>query len=171
MKTFAALALMTATAALPLSGCSPAGPLGTAAMDMTPEAAPAYVAMAASSDMYEIESSRLALQRSQNANHRSFAQMMIRDHTNTTVQLTAAARAVGLTPPAGMLPLHAQLLSQLSASQNFDATYHQQQITAHEMALALHSNYAARGDRQPLRGVAAAATPAVRMHLDHLRRM
>jgi putative membrane protein len=174
MKKLAALALATAITVLPIAACAPGGPLaGLAplAMDMTPEAAPAYVAMAASGDMYEIQSSRLALQRARAASHRSFAQMMIRDHTNTTMQLTAAARSVGLAPPAGMLPLHAQMLNQLSTSTNFDATYHQQQLTAHQMALNLHANYAARGDRQPLRAVAAAATPAVRMHLDHLRRM
>ena len=171
MRRVALLAMIAATSAFPLAGCTPAGPLAPLAMDLTPEAGPAYVAMAASSDMYEIESSRLALQRSQLPAHRSFAQMMIRDHSNTTAQLTAAARAVGLVPPAGMLPMHAQLLSQLAASSNFDATYHQQQLSAHQMALNLHANYAARGDRQPLRAVAATATPGVRMHLEHLRRL
>ena len=171
MKKFAALSLIAASAAIPLGGCAPAGPLGALGMDMTPEAAPAYLAMAASSDMYEIQSSNMALQRARDARLRTFAQMMIRDHSNTTAQLTAAGRSVGLSPPPGMLPLHAQLLAQLSASSNFDATYRQQQMTAHQMALNLHANYAARGDRQPLRAVAATATPAVRMHLDHLRRM
>jgi putative membrane protein len=174
MKNLSALAIMAAIGAIPLASCAPGGPLaplGTMAMDMTPEAAPAYVAMAASSDLYEIQSSRMALQRSNNAHHRSFAQMMIRDHTTTTARLAAAARAVGLVPPPQMLPMHVQMINQLAASRNFDATYHQQQLTAHQMALNLHANYAARGDRQPLRAVAASATPAVRMHLDHLRRM
>jgi predicted outer membrane protein len=67
--------------------------------------------------------------------------------------------------------MHAQMLSQLAASPNFDATYHQQQLTAHRMALDLHANCASRGDSQPLRAVAATATPAVRMHLEHLRRL
>jgi putative membrane protein len=176
MKNAPTFALLTAIAALPLASCAPGEPLAALnpmvmGTDLTPEAAPAYVAMAASGDMYEIQSSRMALQRSRDARHRQFAQMMIRDHTNTTARLIAAARSVGLVPPPGMLPLHAQMLNQLAASRNFDATYRQQQLTAHQMALNLHANYAARGDRQPLRAVASMATPAVRMHLQYLQRL
>ena len=176
MKKTAALSLLTAIAAMPLASCAPGQPLAALnpmmmGMDPTPEAAPGYVAMAASSDLYEISSSRMALQRARDPRHRQFAQMMIRDHSNTTARLASAARSLGLVPPPRMLPLHAQMINQLAASRNFDATYHQQQLTAHQMALNLHSNYAARGDRQPLRAVAAMATPAVRMHLEHLRRL
>jgi putative membrane protein len=141
------------------------------AMDMKPEAAPAFVAMAASSDMYEIESSRLALQRSQNAMSRMHAEMMIRDHTNTSAQLKTAAGSTGLGVSTQLLPMHAALVEQLSRSANFDATYRSQQLMSHRQALALHDNYARRGDNPQLRGVAAAAVPIVRSHLDHLQRM
>ena len=142
-----------------------------APMDMTPEAAPAFVAMAASSDMYEIESSRMALQRSRMPMNRMHAEMMIRDHTNTTAQLKAAAASAGLGVPMQMLPMHAAMMNELARSPNFDATYRNQQITSHRQALALHDNYARRGDVPQLRGVAAAAVPVVRGHLDHITRM
>lgn len=70
-----------------------------------------------------------------------------------------------------MLPIHAALMYQLSRSPNFDATYRSQQLTSHRQALALHDTYARRGDNPQLRGVAAAAVPVVRGHLDHLQRM
>jgi putative membrane protein len=140
-------------------------------MTMNPTAAPAFVAMAASSDMFEIESSRLALQRTQAPMLRMHAEMMIRDHTNTTAQLKAAATSAGLGVPMQMLPMHAALLDQLTQSSNFDGTYRSQQITSHQQALALHTNYARRGDVPQLRGVAAAAVPVVRGHLDHIQRM
>lgn len=167
MRRLAPLALIAALGGMSLSGCATMG----APMDMTPEAAPAFVAMAASSDMYEIESSRMALQRSRMPMNRMHAEMMIRDHSNTTAQLKAAAASVGLGVPMQMLPMHAALLNELARSTNFDATYRNQQIMSHRQALALHDNYARRGDVPQLRGVAAATVPVVRGHLDHITRM
>jgi putative membrane protein len=166
MRRLASFALIAA-GGISLTACATMSP----GMDMTPEAAPAFVAMAASSDMFEIESSRLALQRSRDPMNRMHAEMMIRDHTNTTAQLTAAARSAGLGVPMQMLPMHAAMLNDLTRSTNFDATYRAQQVTSHRQALALHDNYARRGDVPQLRGVAAAAVPVVRGHLDHITRM
>lgn len=169
MRALAPLALLAGLGGMSLGGCSTM--MVPAAGDLTPEAAPAYVAMAASSDMYEIESSRLALQRTRVPMHRMHAEMMIRDHTNTTNQLKAAAATAGLGVPMTMLPMHQAMLADLSRATDFDGVYHQQQVLSHEQALALHGNYAQRGDNPALRGVAFAAVPVVRGHLDHLRRM
>lgn len=166
MRRNAPLALIAALGGLSLSACATAP-----GMSMSPTAAPAFVAMAASSDLYEIQSSRLALQRTQVPMLRMHAEMMIRDHTNTTAQLKAAAASAGLGVPVQMVPMHAQMLNELSRSANFDATYRAQQISSHRQALALHENYARRGDVPQLRGVAAAAVPVVRGHLDHITRM
>ncbi len=95
-----------AASGLLLAGCSTMGADGSAgaqgsmgmAADMTPENRTAYVEMAASSDMYEIQSSQMAASRAQNPAMRNFAQMMITDHTNTSQQLMAAASAAGLPP-------------------------------------------------------------------------
>lgn len=166
MRSPATLALVAAVGGMSLSGCAT-----SPGMTMTPRVAPAFVAMAASSDLYEIESSRLALQRTQVPMLRMHAEMMIRDHTNTTAQLKAAAASAGLGVSAQMLPMHAQLLDELTRSANFDATYRSQQITSHQQALKLMDTYARRGDVPQLRGVAAAAVPVVRGHLDHIARM
>nr|WP_314446014.1 DUF4142 domain-containing protein [uncultured Sphingomonas sp.] len=166
MRRFASLALLAALGGMSLTACA-TGP----GMTMTPRVAPAFMAMAASSDMYEIESSRMALQRSRDPMNRMHAEMMIRDHTNTTAQLTLAARSAGFGVPMQMLPMHVAMLNELSRSANFDAAYRSQQITSHRQALALHDNYARRGDVPQLRGVAAAAVPVVRGHLDHITRM
>lgn len=140
----------------------------------TPTNAAAYVPTAAASDLFEIQSSQVALQRSQNADVRRFAQMMIDHHTRTTQQLTAAARAAGMTPPTPQLtPMQRDMIAQLQTQSGaaFDRTYLTQQVQAHEMALALHGTYAARGDRPALRTAAAAAAPIVRQHLEEARRM
>ena len=175
------LMIVAATSALMLAGCNSMGAgasadasaAGSMAMpaDMTPSNASGYVQMAASSDMYEIQSSQLAASRAQNTQMRSFANMMIRDHTNTTQQLTAAASAAGITPPMAMLPMHAQMVERLQArtGADFDREYARQQRMAHQQAVALHSNYAARGDTPALRAVASAAVPIVTQHLQVVR--
>lgn len=142
------------------------------AADVTPEEKTAFTRMAASSDLFEIQSSQLALTNAQNPAVRQFAQMMITDHTAMSQQLMAAASAAGvpaMTPQ--LLPMHAEMLATLQAggAAGFDNRYARAQLQAHEMALALHSNYAKGGDAQALRTVAAAATPKVQQHLAMVR--
>lgn len=168
------MTMAAALGTLSLSACStlmsdPSS--STRRSEMTPTIASAFVAMAASSDMFEIQSSQLALQRSRNPMLRMHGETMIRDHTNTTAQLSAAAQSAGIGVPTAMMPMHQAMLDQLTRSASFDATYKQQQVVSHQQALALHSNYAARGDNPTLRGVAALAVPVVRGHLEHAQRM
>jgi putative membrane protein len=130
---------------------------------------PTYMATSASSDQFEIQSSQLALRASQSQAVRSFANLMIAHHQATTQNLVAAAQGAGLTPPPPtLLPMHQQMLDQLRAAgtgANFDAAYKQAQITSHQAALELQTNYANGGDVPALRQVAAATAPVVQQHL------
>lgn len=166
MRRLAPFALLAALGGMTLSACSTTRSNAT---DLTPEAAQAFVVAAASSDMFEIESSRLALQRSQDPRIRAYAEMMIRDHTNMSSQLRAAATEAGVGLPTQMLPMHEEMIVALERAANFDATYRQQQEVSHERTLRLMDNYARRGDVPRLRGVAAAAVPVVRGHLEEMR--
>lgn len=179
------IVIATAASALALGGCSTmmgedgmmgggqtsAGMQGSMAADMTPTRASAYVQMAASSDMYEIQSSQMAMSRAQTPAVRQFAEMMVRDHTNMSQQLMASAQAAGVAMTPGLLPMHAEMLARLQAMNGaaFEAEYGRQQLMAHEMAVALHSNYAARGDTPALRIVARGAVPRVSQHLAMIR--
>jgi putative membrane protein len=130
--------------------------------------------MAGASDLYEIESSQLALSRAQRPEVRQFAQMLIQDHTNSTQQVVAAATAAGYAPPPPQLmPMHADMLRQLQNASGgaFERLYLTQQIPAHENALRLHQNYAANGDTPALRTVAAAIVPVVQGHLSRVRQL
>ncbi len=166
-------------AALSLAACDPMmndpnSASAAAAGDMTPETAMPYVAMAGASDLFEIESGRMAQQRGASSHVRDMGGMLIRDHMQTTAATMAAARASGMNPPPPrLMPMQAQMLSQLRNARGaeFDRLFARQQVQAHQMALALHQNYAANGDRPALRTSAASAVPVVQRHLDHARRM
>jgi putative membrane protein len=172
-KLFVAAALVSAAA---VSGCSTMddGAMPGEAADMTPEERTAYVAMAASGDLYEIQSGQLAEQRSQRSELRQFGATLVAHHTQTTQQLTAAAQASGMSPPPpALLPMHQQMLSQLqqASGAGFDNLFVTQQMRAHEMALNLHRNYANNGDAPPLRAAAAGAVPIVTQHLAQARQL
>jgi putative membrane protein len=148
---------------------------GSMAMaDMTPEDRMNYVRLAGASDLFEIQSSQIALSKARRAETRQYAQMLVTHHTQTTQATVQAARAAGMNPPPPMLmPMQQRMLDQLrgASAESFDRLYFTQQIPAHEMALALHTNYSRSGDTPSLRASAASATPFVQQHLNEARRM
>jgi putative membrane protein len=162
-----------ASAALALSACAASDTTAGMTGDLTPTERSAYVQMAAASDMFEIQSSQLAQSKAQRAEVRDFANMMIQHHSQTTQQLTTAATASGTPPSPQLMPMQVEMMDRLQGASgaNFDRLYMGQQVQAHEMALALHSNYASNGDTPALRAVASAATPIIRQHLDRARQL
>lgn len=98
--------------------------------------------------------------------------MMIDHHTRTTNATVAAARSAGMNPPPPML-MQSDMIARLQGLSGaaFDREYARQQVMAHQMALALHQNYARSGDTPGLRMTASAAMPVVRGHLDQIRGM
>lgn len=169
------LAILLGGAAL-LAACStnappPPPPPAAPMVDMSnPLMGPGYMAMAASSDQFEIQSGQLALQMSQNAAVRNFANLLIADHTRTSQIMMTSAQSAGLTPPPpALLPPQQAMLDQLRAAgsgTSFDVAFQQAQISAHQQALQLHQNYAASGDNPALRNVASQTMPVIQMHLN-----
>ena len=147
----------------------PPAPPAPAVDPNNPLFAPGFLAQAASANQFEIESSQLALQASQNAAVRNYANLLISDHTRLGQQVTAAAAAGGVPmPPPGLLPAQQSALAQLQAAgtgPNFDMAYRQAQIDAHNQAIGLMQNYSASGDVPALRSAAGSAIPMMQLHL------
>ncbi|HEX8232750.1 MAG TPA: DUF4142 domain-containing protein [Caulobacteraceae bacterium] len=157
----------------PMAG-PPPPPMGGDRMPMPPMPtdAPGYVAMAGASDMFEIQSGQLALQRSRDPQVRAFAQMLVADHNMTTSEVMRAASAARVPAGPPMLTPEQQTMldrMQRASPAEFDLVFARNQVHAHRMALALHQTYAARGDAPPLRAVAARAVPVVQGHLQQAR--
>lgn len=136
----------------------------------TPEMARPYVMKAGAGDLYEIQSSQIALQKSRNRQVRALATMLITHHRMTTRDVTAAARRDGLRPAAPMLEPHqrAMIADLRKPTRDFDRLFLDQQRTAHEEALRLHENYARSGDRPALRMAATKAVPIVQGHISRI---
>jgi len=128
-------------------------------------AAPGFVKMAASSDMFEINSSKLARKMARNPDVQQFAVQMIADHSKSSMELMATAKSEGIPVPAGMMAKHAVMLSRVAASgADFDSKYVEAQVMAHNEAVALFSTYARTGDDPALRAFAAQTLPILEQH-------
>ena len=135
-----------------------------------------FLREAARSDRFEIEEGRVAQKMAKSAEVKSFASRMIRDHTNSSAQLkAAAARAhIAMPPPPPLSPAQQQMLSKtqgMAKMGGFDADYINDQVMAHQQALTLLSNYAAHGSSAELRAAAGKIVPVVRSHLSMAQAM
>ena len=172
--TITPLNLLLATAALGLSvGVNAQSPSNPPPPAPAPTgAAMPYLQIAGESDVFEVTSSQIAIQRSQNPRVRAFASMLIDHHTRTTNITLAQAKAAGLMPPPAVLGQGTRTqIDQLLAAPaaDFDRVYLTQQVPAHEQALAVQTTYSRQGDKGPLRTAAKGAIPIITAHLRQAR--
>ena len=176
LSLFAAAAL-----SLGLVACSPENPASeatttpaateTAATPAPDDGTKNFVEKAAIGDMFEIEASKLALERSKVQPVKDFAQMMIDAHTATSAELGPLASAASVAPPTALDNDHTAKLDDLKNAkvEDFDDKYIDQQTEAHENALNLMKDYAANGKDTGIQAFAAKTAPAVDQHLQAVK--
>jgi putative membrane protein len=182
---FRPILIAAALAAFTLTACD--GGDDEADVAVTPESTPAnpatiaeaeppsattaagFVARASMSDLYEVEASRLALERSQSPDVKAFAQSMIDEHSRMSNQLMAAVAQAGLnaTPPVVLDSERTALMEALRGASpaDFDSRYIDQQIESHENTLNLVRGFANNGDNDLLKQLATRAVPIIEGHL------
>jgi len=149
-----------------------AGAVGTVSAELT-SSTKGFVQSAAMGDMYEIEASKIALQRARADDVKMFAQMMIDVHMQTSDNLKAALMrtSTGIALPASLDSRHQGLIDDLKGakSDDFDTRYIAQQQNAHNEALILMRGYAKDGDNPEIKMFAEMTMPKVQMHIDMLK--
>jgi putative membrane protein len=165
MNRFAAAALCLA-----LAGPAYAQSLGeksgvNSLLGITPKTED-FVKEAASSDMFEIQSSQLAAQRATDEKVKTFAQQMITDHQKTSTELKGMAQTAKVEIPTEMLPTHQKLFDQIKDLNGADFTkqYLDNQVTAHKDAVNLFERYGKGGDNEQLKTWATSTLPALQHH-------
>ncbi|WP_443749916.1 DUF4142 domain-containing protein [Asticcacaulis solisilvae] len=124
-----------------------------------------FVAAAAQANMTEIELSKVALQRSQDARVRDFAQHMIDDHTKAGTLLAMVARQEHIPLPDALDADHAAKVASLTAmTTDFDKAYVQTMVADHASAVALFGDYANNGQDMYLKTYAHNALPTLTAH-------
>ncbi len=128
-----------------------------------------FVQDVAMSDMFEVESGRLATNQSQNNDVKAFAQRMIDDHTKTSDQLKALIKdkQIAVQLPTSLDDKHKANLDKLRglSGAQFDQAYVPMQVDAHEQAVALFQAYADSGDNADVKQWAQSTLPTLKNHL------
>ncbi|HEY8332424.1 MAG TPA: DUF4142 domain-containing protein [Tardiphaga sp.] len=128
-----------------------------------------FVKEVAISDMFEIESNRMAQDKG-NAAEKKFASMMVTDHTKTSTELKALVSGgkVKAELPAGLDESHQKKLDTLKAKtgKDFSSEFDSMQVSAHKDAVSLFERYARGGDNAELKNWAGKTLPALKHHLE-----
>ena len=117
----------------------------------------------------EVSDATLAQQSATDPKLKDFAAMMIKDHTKTTAGMKAfLAKNTDLKAPTDLDQRRTGMLDNLKSAQDkdFDHTYMDQQVAAHQEMLTLMKGFADHGDNADLKAMAGKTAPTVQMHLD-----
>jgi putative membrane protein len=144
-----------------------AAPLAAQTQTAAPSTAD-FVKTAAVAGMFEIQSSKLALQKKVRGDH-AFAEHMIHDHSIIGAQLKRLVKRdhVQAAMPRKLDDEHQQMLDKLrkESGADFDKDYDQMQLKGHQEAVALFQSYAQNGDNPALKSWAAKTLPKLQDHL------
>lgn len=128
-----------------------------------------FVKEVAISDMFEIESSKLAEQKG-NAQEKSFAQQMVTDHSKTSSDLKSliSSGKVKAELPSGLDSSHQSKLDKLkgASGKDFSSDFDSYQVSGHKDAVSLFERYAKGGDSAELKDWAGKTLPTLRHHLE-----
>jgi putative membrane protein len=133
-----------------------------------------FVPLVASANLFEIQSSELALQRSQAVPVKDFANRMVTDHNLVATKMKQVLSEAEIPAPPGTLNGKDQtVLDNLRVAKGaaFNKAYIEAQYNAHIEAVNLFSAYARDGDNPRLKALASDLLPTLQEHLDHIRRL
>jgi putative membrane protein len=128
-----------------------------------------FVKEVAISDMFEVESSKLAESKG-NAATKSFAGQMVTDHSKTTSELKGLVSGgkVKAELPTAMDNAHQSKFDKLKglSGADFDKQYASDQQGAHKDAVNLFERYAKGGDNAALKNWASKTVPTLKHHME-----
>jgi putative membrane protein len=126
----------------------------------------AFVKAAAQDGMTEVELGKLAMDKSNNAAVKRFAQKMVQDHGAADAELSGIATGKGLNVPAGLDAKHQGVVTKLAAKSGaaFDADYAKHMAMDHTQAVALFQAEAANSSDPELASFAKKTLPTLQEH-------
>lgn len=135
-----------------------------------------FVRQAVSGNMFEIESSRLAVKRTKNPEIKKFAAQMVSDHTKAATDMKLAISKAKIDPtivPKVMEDSHLDKLEELKSASdaNFDEDFVAAQEAAHDKAIDLYETYSKDGDNHAIKEFATKTLPVLKKHDAHVEKL
>lgn len=144
------------------------------AVDKLAAADAAMLKNIAQANMTEIETGKLALEKSQRSEIKQFAQMMVDDHTKGLADVKKLAAAKGTDLPDGPDVMHKAVALEFKAltGDTFDSRYIKQAgVGDHEAIEKLLKKTQAEAKDADLKALAVKMLPVVQAHLKHAQDM
>lgn len=133
-----------------------------------------FVDEASAKGIAEIETAKLALDKSNSEDIRSFAQKMIDDHTQANQKLAEIAGQhddLELSDDAALMDKAKAMILQFREGENFDKAYANNQVMAHEQTIELFREYVQNGENAELKQFAETTLPKLEQHLKHAQEL
>jgi putative membrane protein len=168
-----AAALPLALAAGPVLAADPPAKQATAPAMATPSTS-TFLTNTAVGNLFELESSKVALAKTKNDKVKSFANLMVADHTGAGTKFKQAVADAKLTPPPEKLDAkHQSLLDDLKKKDGaaFDTGYIKAQYDGHVETVALFEAYAKGGDNARMKQFANDMLPTLKAHLEQVSKL
>ena len=123
---------------------------------------------AADGGMTEVEAAKTAQQKAMNARVKSFADMMVMDHSKANDELKATASMKNITLPASISQDHQDAITKLSqkTGKDFDRAFMDMMVDDHKKVINLFENESNNGKDSTLKTWATNTLPTLRQHLD-----
>jgi putative membrane protein len=125
-----------------------------------------FVSQASITNTSEIQAGQLALTKATDTAIRSFAQMMVTEHTDAQNDLKSLDSVVNMTITDSVDAEHAALMAQLAVltGSAFDSAYINSQVTGHAEAIDLFNNEINNGSNDEVQNYANTYLPHIQMH-------
>ncbi|HAB03651.1 MAG TPA: DUF305 domain-containing protein [Pseudomonas sp.] len=140
--------------------------LGMASLHAMAATSDDFVEAATEAGIAEVVTGKLAQEKSQNAEIKGFADMMVTDHTKANQELADIARKLDISVPdeAALTDKVKKVILEWR-DESFDKSYVNNQVDAHEKAVELYKKEAASSDKAELKAFAAKTLPTLEAHL------
>ena len=125
-------------------------------------------------NMAEVDTAKIALQKSQNAEVKAFAQQMVDDHTKGLDEVKAVAQAKGVTLPSEPDAKHKAMAKKLQAmsGEKFDKAYLEMAgVKSHKEAHALVVKTQSNAKDGDVKALAAKLQPTIDQHMGHVEQL
>ena len=130
-----------------------------------------FLTEAASGGMAEVELGKMASTKSQNAEVKKFAEMMVTDHSKGNDELKALAAKKNVALPARPIAKHQSVIDKLQgmSGAEFDKAYVEDMIKDHEKDVAKFEKQSQNNPDADVKAFAAKTLPTLKKHLADIK--
>ena len=130
-----------------------------------------FIEKAQQGGMEEVEKSKLAAEKAQNARVKELAKRLVDDHSKANAELSKLASAKGVTPPAAIDAGHQRKMERMAkkTGAEFDREYMSDMVDDHQKDVGDHRSMAKSAKDADGRTYAATMLPTLEQHLQMVK--